>query len=73
MSINLETREWKELPITNPEEGPGFVSSSAMCLVAYAERDELTLNYLSEVHWDLVNKEIYQEGVFVFGGVKGHQ
>lgn len=71
LSINLETKKWQELPITNPEDGPGFVSSSAMCLVAYEERDVLTLNYLSEVHWDLVNKEIEMEGIFVFGGIKG--
>ena len=67
----METMQWKELPITNPQDGPGKVNSSAMCLVAYKERDFLNINCLSPIKWDLVTQEIGEEGVFVFGGVKG--
>ena len=52
--IDMETKEWKELPITNPEQGPGSVYSSAMCLVAYKERERLELNHLSDIMWELV-------------------
>ena len=67
----METKEWKELPISNPEQGLGPIYSTAMCLVAYQERDILSLHELSEIKWDLVTQEIQLEGIYVFGGVKG--
>ena len=42
-----------------------------MCLVAYKERDTISLHKLSEIHWASVKQEIVIEGIFVFGGVKG--
>ena len=52
--IDMDTKEWKELPITNPSQGPGPVYSSAMCLVAYKERERLELNNMSDIKWELV-------------------
>ena len=49
LCIDMETKEWKELTITNPSEGPGPLNSSAMCLVAYKEREVIQLNALSEI------------------------
>ena len=69
--IDMETRQWKELPILNPEDGPGPVNSSAMCLVAYKEREVLQLSNVSEIQWDHVTQEIQKEGIYVFGGLKG--
>ena len=54
----METKEWKELQIENREQGPGPIHSTAMCLVAYQERDVLSLHELSEIKWDLVTQEI---------------
>ena len=67
----MDTKEWTELRIENPEQGPGPIYSSAMCLVAYQERDVLSVHELSEIKWDLVTQEIQLEGIYVFGGVKG--
>jgi len=50
----MDTKQWKDLPVKNPQDGPGKVNSSAMCLVAYKERDILNINQLSPIHWDLV-------------------
>ena len=67
----METKQWSDLYITNPKEGPGALHSSAMCLVAYKEREVLQLNRISEIKWDHVTQEIEKEGIFVFGGLKG--
>ena len=53
--------------------GPGHVYSSAMCLAAYTERDTLSLNHLTEIHWEFVTRQITLEGIYVFGGIKGEQ
>ena len=63
--------EWKELKITNRQDGPGHVNSSAMCLVAYEEREHIKLHSLSKIQWERVGKEIHLEGIYVFGGLKG--
>lgn len=52
LSIDIETRQWQEL--STKGEHPGYLNSSAMCLVAYTERTSLNLKYLSEIHWDYV-------------------
>ena len=69
--IDMETKQWQELPITNPSDGPGYLYSCAMCLVAYKEREVLGLHKLSDIKWDLVTSEIRLEGIYVFGGVRG--
>ena len=73
LCIDMETKQWKDLQILNPKEGPGPLNSSAMCLVAYKEREVLQYNNLSEIQWDHVTQEIEKEGIFVFGGLKGEQ
>ena len=70
--INMITKQWYEMKVLNhEEEGPGCLYSAAMCLVAYKERDLLAIDLLSEIKWNLVSQEIAQEGIYVFGGIKG--
>ena len=49
LCIDMNTKEWRELPVTNPADGPGPISQSAMCLVAYNERLNLSLDSLSGI------------------------
>lgn len=69
LCIDMETKEWKEL--STKGEGPGHAYSMAMCMAAYNERDQISLNQLSDIKWDMVTQQISLEGIFVFGGIKG--
>ena len=53
LCIDMNTYQWRELSIDNQEKGPGHINQSAMCLVAYKERDNLNLlDSMTEIHWD---------------------
>lgn len=47
--IDMDTFQWKRMDIKNKKQGPGHVFSTAMCLVAYQERAQLSLDSFSEV------------------------
>lgn len=73
IKIDLKTFQWQAINISNPKEGPQHVSSGALCLVAFNQRQTLTLDETSPVLWDYVRCEIKKEGIYVFGGLKGEQ